>query len=388
MRPLARGFLDRPAPTRLRAANYDFSDPDVTQLLSSLREHELSVYSGFAGWSNWERTFVRWAEREGFDMDYATSEDLDSDEHLLDDYQLYVSVGHDEYWSAGMRDSVERFVENGGNAVFFSGNTCCWQIRFAADLSSHLCYKTQFELDPVFGVDNARLSTLWSDHLVKRPENELTGVSMMRGGYVRFGHAVLNGPRGYCVWRPDHWLLDGAGVGYGDLLGASTGVVGYECDGCDMTLADGVPIPTGSDGTPPTFEIVATSPAHLWEAGEHADGFGDPEFSEVAWMAERVTGSRDPTTRTRFGRGHAVLGTFRAAGARGGTVVTVGSTDWVFGLPQVDDGIAQVTRNILTRLSEPARDDEGQGYSQASDTSRGRAVPGPAAGQPDQASSP
>ena len=38
-------------------------------------------------------------------------------------YSLYLSVGHDEYWSAGMRDTVEGFVARGGNAAFLSGNT-------------------------------------------------------------------------------------------------------------------------------------------------------------------------------------------------------------------------------------------------------------------------
>ena len=49
---------------------------------------------------------------------------------MLEGHRLFLSVGHDEYWSWGMRDTVESFVSGGGNAAFFTGNTCFWQVRF------------------------------------------------------------------------------------------------------------------------------------------------------------------------------------------------------------------------------------------------------------------
>ena len=48
---------------------------------------------------------------------------------LLKHYKLILSVGHDEYWSAPMRDHLEKFIGDGGNVAFFSGNVCCWQVR-------------------------------------------------------------------------------------------------------------------------------------------------------------------------------------------------------------------------------------------------------------------
>ena len=33
-------------------------------------------------------------------------------------------------------------------------------------------------------------------------------------------------------------------------------VVGYECDGCELTLRDGLPVPTGTDGTPDSFTVL------------------------------------------------------------------------------------------------------------------------------------
>ena len=65
---------------------------------------------------------------------------------------------------------------------------------------------------------------------------------------------------GYTVHRAGHWIFDGTGLGYGDVLGAGATVVGYECDGCVFTYRDGLPYPTGEDGTPSTFEILGTCP--------------------------------------------------------------------------------------------------------------------------------
>ncbi len=47
----------------------------------------------------------------------------------------YLSVGHDEYWSWGMRDALDAFTDAGGNAAILSGNTCFWQVRFDDDAS-------------------------------------------------------------------------------------------------------------------------------------------------------------------------------------------------------------------------------------------------------------
>ena len=55
----------------------------------------------------------------------------------------------------------------------------------------------------------------------------------------------------------------GAALSVGDSFGAAHTVVGYECDGCEFRLDpdSGLPVPTHSDGTPRTFEIVASAPA-------------------------------------------------------------------------------------------------------------------------------
>jgi hypothetical protein len=277
---------------------------------------------------NWEQAFVEWAEASGLDIAYATNGDLEEHPGILKGRRLLLSVGHDEYWSAPMRDAWEGFVERGGNAAFLSGNTCCWQVRSEDGGRALTCWKQNFQQDPVFAARGntatlATLSSLWSHHLVGRPENTLTGVGFLWGGYHRSHGQLMDASGGYTVHQPSHWLFEGTRLQRGDTLGAKDTVVGYECDGCDLAWHDGTPSPTRRDGTPASFQVLATAPAQ-W----HPD---DCEWYE-RWEKGR--------------KGHAVLGTYQ----RGGTVVTVGSTDWSHGLRGRDPAVEQVTRNLLRRL--------------------------------------
>ncbi|MDP9119007.1 MAG: hypothetical protein M3M93_01850, partial [Actinomycetota bacterium] len=170
-RPLARGFLARPEPAVRKAQ----AKPDREALgyFAWAEEHGISPWSGGSGWWTWERPFIAWAEGEGFAIDVAVSQDLEEHPEVLDGHGLSLSVGHDEYWSWGMRDAVEGFVADGGNAAFFSGNTCWWQVRF--ENGTMVCFKYRADEDPVVGSDKQRLLTgSWSDRRVERPEPSMT----------------------------------------------------------------------------------------------------------------------------------------------------------------------------------------------------------------------
>ena len=345
-RPLAPGFLQKPPGLGRRVAAVHTPDPLRAAHKGYKVAHGLSDWCGSAGWPNWEEGFVAWAERSGYEIDFAVNSDLEFEPGLLDGYRLMLSVGHDEYWSMAMRDAVERFVGQGGNVAFLSGNTSSWQVRFEPDSSRMVCYKYRFQEDPCLGTDREReVTTIWSDRILGRPENELTGVSFTRGGYARIGTCVPRGSGGYTVHRPDHWLFDGTGLSYGDLLGAGATVVGYECDGCDFTYVDGLPYPTSTDGTPPNFQILATSSAMPFDRARGVRPIPDDQPSELENAAWRVLGTMDEATCARLEHGHCVLGTFE----RNGSVVTTGCTDWVLGLG-ADADVDRVTRNILDRL--------------------------------------
>jgi len=276
---------------------------------------------------SWEQTFVSWAEKNGIKLDYATNEDLEYHPELLEKYKLVLSVGHDEYWSSKMRDHLEAFIAKGGNVAFFSGNSICWQVRPENNGTALTSWKQNTYNDPQYQTgDYKTLATLWSHHLIGRPENSLTGVGFLFGGYhLSHGH-FMGGSGGYTIQRPKHWIFEGTNLLQGDLLGARHTVVGYECDGCEMQIGpDGLPVPTGSDGTPKNFEILATAPA-VWDKD-------DAEWYEK-YKKNRL--------------GAAVLGTYTVPS--GGTVVTAGSTDWAHGLRGGDPAIERITKNILEKL--------------------------------------
>src|SRR6478735_3012331 len=199
----------------------------------------------------------------------------------------------------------------------------------------------------------ATTTTFWSDVVVGRPENHMTGVSFTRGGYHRIGRNVTAGLGGYTVHRAGHWIFEGTGLGYGDVLGAGATVVGYECDGCVFTYRDGLPYPTGEDGTPSTFEILGSCPTQHFtrETAPRPPKPGEP--SELEYIASRVFGTRDPEAMERIRHGHALLGAY--TNEAGATVVTSGSTDWAHGLAGRDPQIEQITRNVLTRLGSPSQ---------------------------------
>jgi hypothetical protein len=314
--------------------------------------HGYPGFVGSAGWFTFERRFVEWAEAAGFALDYAVSTDLDDQPGLLEGYDLVLGVGHDEYWSAPQRTAVEDHVRRGGNLASFSGNTCFWQVRIEQAGDTMVCHKyTAHETDPVVVEGRAEAMTgMWCDPLVGRPEWLLLGAGSAWGMYHRFGQATPRGAGAFTVYRYDHWLFEGTGLRYGDLLGARDGVVGYETVGCRLTFDDyQLPVAVGGDGTPADLDLVAFCPSSNLGMGEYPASIsalndqGDLEF-----IAARLFGRIDEDSLARCRHGNAVLLTCRPSGADGGEVVTIGSTDWVFGLAE-DPAVARVTRNVLER---------------------------------------
>lgn len=264
--------------------------------------------------TQWELPFIRWAEANGYTLEYAANYDLEARPEILARYRLILSVGHDEYWSGPMRDHLETYIERGGNVAFFSGNSVCWQVRFEDDGRTMRCHKEASDEDPLYMTgDHRLLTTRWNHPLVNRPENYLTGVGWDYGGYHRSHGMHMDGSGAYTVRRADHWVFEGTGLRDGDAFGGAATIVGYETDGCLYEVgADGYPYPTGADGTPRNFQILAQAPAAV-HAGH---------------------------------QGTATMGLY----TRGGTVFTAGTTDWSHGL--ADDPIVQrITRNVLDRLS-------------------------------------
>jgi hypothetical protein len=164
----------------------------------------------------WEYNAVRWMEKEGYDISYASVVDLHEQDDLLDNHAAYLSWGHNEYWSTAMFNNVETARDNGVNLGFFGANVAYWQIRFESSPATgqanrtQVCYKSTS--DPV----NGPTETLKFRDL-DRPESELVGVF--------YATDPVDGD--IVVQNTSHWVFDGTGLSDGAVL---PGLLGYEVD--------------------------------------------------------------------------------------------------------------------------------------------------------------
>ena len=81
-----------------------------------------------------EYALARFLERNGYDVTYQGGIDGDRHGALLKNHKMYISVGHDEYWSGPQRKNVEAARDAGVNLVFMSGNDVFWKTRYEASI--------------------------------------------------------------------------------------------------------------------------------------------------------------------------------------------------------------------------------------------------------------
>ena len=124
---------------------------------------------------------IRFLESNGYDMSYISSLDTDIRGNSLTQHKVFLSVGHDEYWSDGQRTNVEKARDAGVNLAFFSGNEVYWKTRWEPSQDGTntanrtlVCYKDTWantQIDPVTS------TSTWRDPRfgVGKPENALTG---------------------------------------------------------------------------------------------------------------------------------------------------------------------------------------------------------------------
>ncbi len=143
---------------------------------------------------NAEYPMIRWLEHNGYDVTYTTDVDAARNGSLILNHKVYMSVGHDEYWSGPQRKSVEDARAAGVHLAFFGGNECYWKTRWenstagtSTPYRTLVCYKEgtlgenqcNTKCDPTSGV----WTGLWRDGDPAvygandgfKPENALSG---------------------------------------------------------------------------------------------------------------------------------------------------------------------------------------------------------------------
>jgi len=250
-----------------------------------------------------------------------------------------------------MRLALDHWIDTGGRLARFAGNFL-WQIRMEDEGRTQVCHKyTAPETDPVVGTEDQHLMTCaWEMPQVNWPGAQTVGANGARGVYAGLGNCIGRGSGGFTVYRPEHWAFAGTYLGYGDVLGAQSRIYGYEVDGLDHIVKDGLPFVTGEDGASDGITILGMglgtneeTDHNIW--GEHLYiGKG-----EVEWKAKAIFGEVTPQTLDKSKRGNGVI--IHWPRPRG-EVFTAATCEWVMGLARHDRQVEQVTRNVLTRFCD------------------------------------
>ncbi len=277
-------------------------------------------------WLACEAPMIRFLERNGIDMKYVASKDVDAGISVLNNTKIAVSNGHDEYWSDGMRDTFEAYRDNGGNLIFFSGNEVFWRTRFDGPRDTMWCYKDTMQ-GPGLHVAGTPLDPIgwtgtWKDTRFpgRKPEHLLTGTDFRMNG-VNDYPAVFSQSGDYAThpfWR-DTTLTSGNFT--------VNGLIGFEAD-----------------------EIVPTQP--------------EGSYAVLANHNFNIDGKRaDDNGQEYAGNGNLNWGVVSQRYLSGAVVVGFGTCQWSWGLDGVHDrggnyvnaNIQQATLNLFADLgAEPA----------------------------------
>jgi len=354
-RPYARGFVKLPADAPrvpLRHAP-EMGAPVRYPHMEYAYNNGYSKKYASAGWASYERDYVHWLENAGYTVDIIAEQDLQYRPDIISDYSCLTFIGHNEYWSWEMRDTIDAYVDNGGNIARFAGNFL-WQIRLQDEGRTQVCYKYIARAqDPFYNSDQSRLTTnCWDAPEIGRPGAKTFGLSGTRGIYAGWGGCNPRGAGGFTIYRPDHWVFKDCDFYYGDILGAQSKLFGYEVDGVDHIIKDGLPEATGSDGAPDNLLILALGLASLYEA-DHNNGL--PLFigsEDAEFVATTLHGKATPDLVDHYKRGSGMIALFE----RGrGCVFTAGTCEWGTGLKDGDRQVEQATKNVLNRFMSTNR---------------------------------
>src|SRR5712691_293451 len=212
-----------------------------------------------------EIPMIRFLEQNGYDVSYWTGMDGDRFPLLIKNHKVFLSVGHDEYWSGAQRANVEAARDAGVHLTFFSGNEVFWKIRWENNFNGTdftgptpyrtlTCYKETeagAKIDPLTTV----WTGTWRDPRFSppadggRPENALTGtLPMVEPGTTTSIDVPAEDGR-MRFWRNTTLATLPAGTS----ASLPAGVLGYEWD----EYPDTGLLPPFSSG--PTVQVVRSA---------------------------------------------------------------------------------------------------------------------------------
>ncbi|MGW2560397.1 N,N-dimethylformamidase beta subunit family domain-containing protein [Streptomyces sp. NPDC001514] len=266
--------------------------------------------AGVPSWFSMDTSFIRWAERAGHDVTYASNIDLHDGTVDTTKYRAIFFPGHEEYWSKPMRDAAERTVGAGKHLAFLAANNVYYHVRMEKSADGRVnrvmtCYKSANDPAAPPLLRTSRWRDISPDG--RYAEQGLLGIQF---------NGLVHKPAPMVVKESGHWLWAGTGLHCGDTL---PGMVGVEADAFDPAA----PSPPGARRT-----LLAESPYH------------DPRAVRTAKVQH--------TALTEY--------------PSGGMIFVAGTFHWALALDDPDHlntRIRQATKNLVTRLlAQPNRSAE------------------------------
>ncbi|MGW5430279.1 DUF4082 domain-containing protein [Streptomyces sp. NPDC004059] len=189
-----------------------------------------------------EYMMLSWLERNGYDVSYLSGVDVSSaaGATLLKKHKVYLSSGHDEYWTQSQYSNVLAARKAGVREGFFSGNEVFWKTRLAPSIDGTntadrtlVCYKmTKMAQNNGVADPSGVWTGTWMDPTstqygqTYQPPNILTGSMFQVNGYRGDAITVPGSYGKNRIWRNTSI----ANLTAGQTATFPTGTLGYEWD--------------------------------------------------------------------------------------------------------------------------------------------------------------
>ncbi len=292
---------------------YDFNSSNNSEAVKVSFNRPYDNGWGTGNFLSYEFDGIAFLEEDGDDVTYSTSIDTHENAQSLLLHKVFLTIGHDEYWSWQMRQNVQSARDSGVSLGFMGANDVYWRIRLEPSVATGatdrvvVCYKDKnLSSDPNTAnpATYYLVTNMWREGYMSAPalpEDALLG-EMYNGFEPVNGNVLISG-------LSPSWVFANTGLNNGNML---AGLLGYEVD---EMVADAT--------TPVNTQLVTHSPYTL----NGATYYGDMTVY---------------------------------SSASGSTVFDFGSIEWEWGLSDISPGgsstslvnavAQQITRNVINQL--------------------------------------
>lgn len=305
---------------------YDFNSGSTNTVANAPRAVKVSFDRPFSQTytqdPNWfgqqDVASVGFLERNGYDMTYVTSADVQAAGAQVADHKAFISPTHDEYWSAEMRNAVTSARDAGTGLFWMGSNQVYWKTRSEPSPFSGVADRVVVTYKTSQGgpADPVSPTGTWRDPAgANQPENALVGQQYIGDNDITSFPLTVTQAQGKTrIWR--------------------------------HTEFESLTVPSATIGS----KLVG------WEWNDRVNNGLEPAGT-TSFSSSNVNGALVQNSGASYTNGSAVAnGTYYRA-ASGAWVVSTGTNNWSRGLdldglgtgePNID--IQQATVNILADM--------------------------------------